>query len=190
MSTLVATMSYPVITCVKAVSFRAGLGNHVANCKETAELADIMNYENDAVEARIQKELAYSPWAASELFRDLKRFLWVSTIVDGPIAPPPAIDDAWHVFLLFTQDYAAFCNCFFGRFLHHRPRRPGDLPDGGKAVRGMIGAIRMHLGGFESLSANWQFTGMKSADCFGGSCSSELGLLLPINKLPELNSNV
>ena len=31
------------------------------------------------------------------------------------------IDDMWHTFLLFTKDYAAFCNEYFGHFIHHNP---------------------------------------------------------------------
>ena len=32
------------------------------------------------------------------------------------------IDDMWHTFLMFTEDYANFCERYFGRFIHHSPR--------------------------------------------------------------------
>ena len=32
-----------------------------------------------------------------------------------------AIDEMWHTFVLFTQPYAAFCQRYFGRFIHHAP---------------------------------------------------------------------
>ena len=35
--------------------------------------------------------------------------------------PSRAVDDLWHEMLLHTQDYAAFCDGAFGRFLHHEP---------------------------------------------------------------------
>ena len=35
--------------------------------------------------------------------------------------PSPVVDDLWHEFLLFTRDYASFCDAAFGRFLHHTP---------------------------------------------------------------------
>jgi hypothetical protein len=31
------------------------------------------------------------------------------------------IDDMWHTFLLFTQEYAHFCQTYFDRFIHHNP---------------------------------------------------------------------
>jgi hypothetical protein len=32
-----------------------------------------------------------------------------------------AIDEMWHTFVLFTKDYAAFCERYFGHFVHHVP---------------------------------------------------------------------
>lgn len=31
------------------------------------------------------------------------------------------IDDLWHTYLLYTKEYAFFCNMFFERFIHHIP---------------------------------------------------------------------
>jgi hypothetical protein len=51
------------------------------------------------------------------------KFLYLAAIVgtEEPLSPPEKIDTAWHYFILFTKDYAAFCNRFFGRFIHHQP---------------------------------------------------------------------
>lgn len=35
--------------------------------------------------------------------------------------PSQVVDDLWHEFILFTREYAAFCQVAFGRFLHHTP---------------------------------------------------------------------
>lgn len=35
--------------------------------------------------------------------------------------PSQVVDVAWHEFILFTSNYAEFCNKAFGRFLHHSP---------------------------------------------------------------------
>ncbi|HTQ14440.1 MAG TPA: hypothetical protein VMH86_11250 [Rhizomicrobium sp.] len=40
---------------------------------------------------------------------------------DGAIAPSLKVDDFWHAHILFTEDYAAFCQAIAGRFMHHRP---------------------------------------------------------------------
>lgn len=44
--------------------------------------------------------------------------------------PSQVVDDLWHEFILFTRDYANFCQAAFGNFLHHTP-----------AVK--LGAVRM-----------------------------------------------
>ncbi len=47
--------------------------------------------------------------------------------------PSQAVDDAWHEFILFTRQYARFCDRGLGRFLHHTPaeamRSPTDAPE-------------------------------------------------------------
>jgi len=35
--------------------------------------------------------------------------------------PSQVVDELWHEFILFTRDYAQFCQAAFGRFLHHTP---------------------------------------------------------------------
>jgi hypothetical protein len=141
-----------------------------------AALAATFGYQNGAVVWRLQKELTLSEDNAKLLFEDLKRFLWVSALVGETVAPPPAIDDAWHVFLLFTMDYAQFCNRFLGCFIHHPPRRPDEPHDGGAAIRRTIGAIENHFGGFKYLSANWLYLGFKTGSCWGEGCTSSDGV--------------
>lgn len=60
---------------------------------------------------------------AEVLFRELARYLWLVES-DRTRAYPMfslRVDEAWHQFVLFTIEYADFCQCFFGRFLHHAP---------------------------------------------------------------------
>jgi hypothetical protein len=35
--------------------------------------------------------------------------------------PSQVADDLWHEFILYTRNYAAFCQGAFGRFMHHTP---------------------------------------------------------------------
>lgn len=37
------------------------------------------------------------------------------------------IDGVWHQHILFTQDYAKFCNAIFGKFIHHVPCNIMDM---------------------------------------------------------------
>ena len=39
----------------------------------------------------------------------------------GPLAPSAQVDVGWHTFILFTLEYAEFCQRIAGRFLHHVP---------------------------------------------------------------------
>jgi hypothetical protein len=34
----------------------------------------------------------------------------------------PNVDEVWHAFILFTREYADFCQSAFGIFVHHIPR--------------------------------------------------------------------
>ncbi|MBX6389726.1 MAG: hypothetical protein IRZ08_12140 [Frankia sp.] len=59
--------------------------------------------------------------------------------LDVKLRPSPTVDLGWHTFLLFTRDYAAFCEQTAGRFLHHVPddgprEAPGDVADLGATV--------------------------------------------------------
>lgn len=74
---------------------------------------------------------------ADALFEDLVAFLWVGQVPGAPrltiTDPLRAIDELWHVFVLHTERYAAFCQRWFGRYLHHAPTaapvpRAGPLP--------------------------------------------------------------
>jgi len=37
------------------------------------------------------------------------------------LAPSDTVDIGWHTFILYTRDYARFCERVAGRFLHHVP---------------------------------------------------------------------
>lgn len=43
----------------------------------------------------------------------------------GNHSPSPLVDIGWHVFLMYTREYAEFCNRVLGRFIHHSPN---DVP--------------------------------------------------------------
>lgn len=51
---------------------------------------------------------------------------------DGKFSPSATVDIGWHVFVLYTKDYANFSQRVAGRFLHHEPTDdPGtDYSDG------------------------------------------------------------
>jgi hypothetical protein len=100
-------------------------------------LAEVSSYTHPAVVRRFQKEHPALSAQASDLFHDLLIFLWGSKKHDFDRGQKPddealqfvfimdeemrGIDQMWHVFLLYTQDYMEFCNQYFGDYLHHLP---------------------------------------------------------------------
>ena len=125
----------------------------VAAKDQSANLQDIVNYNNTAVVSRIAKEVGLSKKEAEALFHDTKLFLYLcASRKDGPFVPSRAIDAAWHQFLLFTKDYRDFCHRFFGRFLHHQPHDSRNASKRGGALR----TLRVAQSVFAwPLSPNW-----------------------------------
>jgi hypothetical protein len=58
------------------------------------------------------------------------------------LAPSRDVDKGWHAFLLFTADYAEFCDRVAGRFIHHLPTGPGEENDEGQSVATTVTAMR------------------------------------------------
>lgn len=57
-------------------------------------------------------------------------FLGTSGTAAVPLSPSKLVDIGWHTFILFTVDYAAFCDRVAGRFIHHVPD-DGPINQGG-----------------------------------------------------------
>lgn len=81
-----------------------------------------MEFNMEDVIARYMKDEGLTKEIALEHERELKRFLAMCALnpnahygMRGPI------DEIWHTFLMFTRDYAQFCEIVAGRFIHHVP---------------------------------------------------------------------
>jgi hypothetical protein len=97
---------------------------------EPAGLDEVLAYRHPGVVRRYLKEHNATPAEAEELFREMLKWLYLCS--RGMTAQPEVvtcvmypeiekIDWMWHTFLLFTWDYAEFCERYFGFFLHHVP---------------------------------------------------------------------
>lgn len=89
-------------------------------------------FNDEDIISRIKDETGFG----SELFEDLKLFLILARFRQIDFAhqnSPKAslsidddlyiLDQAWHTFLLFTQEYQIFCEQNLGAFIHHIPIR-------------------------------------------------------------------
>lgn len=75
----------------------------------------------DHVVDRLAHDATVSRERARQLMAELFDFLDAAAGTGAPQRPSPAIDQAWHTFILHTRDYAAFCQDRYGRFIHHIP---------------------------------------------------------------------
>ena len=119
-----------------------------------SKLAGVLDYQHQALTQRLQRKLDLSDAEANQLFFDTKLFLFIcGTNTDRGYVPPKAIDNGWHEFLLYTEDYANFCNRYFGRFLHHRPFQPEAPINIREGALKTLAKARDILG--DDLSDNW-----------------------------------
>jgi hypothetical protein len=112
----------------------------------------VLAYENPELVERIKDKQSLSEEKADALFEDLKRFLYLCGNSPAHHSPPRNIDSAWHQFILYTRDYAVFCEEMFGRFIHHKPAsyfRP-------KTQGGVQRTIEAAGSQFGALSGNWK----------------------------------
>jgi hypothetical protein len=79
-----------------------------------------------------------------------------------PLAPPRIVDQAWHHFILQTQDYARFCDEYCGRYIHHQPADPFAEGKDYGAYRSRTRELAETV--FGSLSQNWG-EGLGSGSC-------------------------
>ena len=98
--------------------------------RKSATLPEVLDYQNREIVARFAKETGIPRHDAEEVFVELKRWLWLCSYLRGVpvnmVGEAFVIDEMWHVFLLFTRDYSAFCDRYFGEFIHHTPKTSAD----------------------------------------------------------------
>jgi hypothetical protein len=102
-------------------------------CVTVLPLDEVLRYQNDEVVHRFSSDHSISVADAEEIFLETKRWLWLcaSQMAAAPngigeriplLSEARVLDLMWHTFLIFTTDYAAFCEKYFGFFVHHHPR--------------------------------------------------------------------
>lgn len=91
--------------------------------------------------SRLAREKEISQADAANRVTQALAFLKASADNPGKhLAPPFPVDDAWHLFILHTKEYAAFCHRIAGRFIHHVPA--DGMPDDGEAIQATADLMR------------------------------------------------
>jgi hypothetical protein len=58
------------------------------------------------------------------------------------LVPSELVDIGWHTFILYTREYADFCERVAGRFIHHRPNDGGHGVSETEAIGATVAAMR------------------------------------------------
>jgi hypothetical protein len=90
---------------------------------------------------RVEDEHDVHPSGAEKIVTQALAFLQACAENPGMhLAPPLEVDWGWHMFILHTKEYAAFCDRVAGRFIHHEPA--DGLQDGGEAIQRTAALMR------------------------------------------------
>ncbi len=108
------------------------------------QLKDVLTYKNPRVLLRFHELYPQHQDKADYLFEELLKYLWLGRKHEWDKAQNPhnldldficvmheemrMIDEMWHAFIIFTRDYADFCQSYFGHFIHHVPNVVEDQP--------------------------------------------------------------
>lgn len=93
-------------------------------------LAKINGYQfdepNDEIKFsdKLAREQMWSKPYTLRVLEEYKRFMFLAGMGIN-VTPSLEVDEAWHMHILYTRDYAEFCTVVLGRFIHHGPTRGG-----------------------------------------------------------------
>jgi uncharacterized protein (TIGR04222 family) len=79
----------------------------------------------DSFSRRLARENRWSATHTARVILEYKRFLLLASSSDRLISPSDAVDQAWHLHLLYTRDYRRVCRTILGRRLEHTPSQGG-----------------------------------------------------------------
>ena len=94
---------------------------------------------------RFEREHRCTRERAEEIFAETKKFLALCAASrQESFSPSQMVDEMWHEFMCFSEDYFAFCKELGGEgfYIHHRPSEEPN-PEGYKRTRA---AIKEHYG--------------------------------------------
>lgn len=77
--------------------------------------------------SRLAKEQGWSHAKAGRVVAEYKRFVALAMVAGHPVSPPEAIDQVWHLHLVYTKSYwHDLCRDLLGTELHHFPTTGGE----------------------------------------------------------------
>jgi hypothetical protein len=124
--------------------------------RQKSVLSRIIAYDMSFVLWKLIEDKKIQPRLSLQAEREFKRFVALVALGSKPMAMiGPLIDEVWHQFILFTDEYRNFCEKTVGRFINHLPDTPfTPIPE--TAGTNFLNAYRNHFGALEAI---W-FSGM------------------------------
>jgi hypothetical protein len=124
-----------------------------------------------AVVKRISRENRVRQKTAAKWLHEALKFLDAVAEAPEPISPSKKVDEAWHAFILHTNQYMSWCEGRYGRYIHHVPT---DKPDRNAYARSYK-TMRSRYGDLDRQvwpsPVGWTGIGAAGgASCGGGSC--------------------
>lgn len=81
--------------------------------------------------SRLAREQGWSHALAGRVVREYRRFLVLAVEAGHPVTPSEAVDQAWHLHLVYTRSYwQRLCRETLGCELHHEPTSGGAVETG------------------------------------------------------------
>jgi hypothetical protein len=159
-------------------------------------VARAMSFPMEDVTERYAQEQKLPLEVAYEHEHELKRYLALCAM--DPVASygmRGPIDEIWHTFIMFTEQYALFCDQVAGRFLHHSPstsNRKTLAPEQGPSIReGYIRFLEAYQSTYaepppphlwprpmkhEEPGAAFDGCGCTTCSCVGGGCNCAIAI--------------
>lgn len=79
---------------------------------------------------RLARENGWSHGFAERVVEEYRRFCYLAMTAGHPVTPSEEVDQAWHLHLLYSENYwSDFCGGVLRRPLHHGPTRGGRRED-------------------------------------------------------------
>lgn len=147
----------------------------------------IIAYQHPDLIERLVQKLEMPKEQAEAAFLGLKQFLYIAGTMVGTFSPQSQdVDEAWHNFMLFSKDYAKFCQTNFGHFIHHQPHtKEMRLQDPG-AGRHITASALMDEFGVTVSEAEGRCDACSIGECTcSGKVSKEMALVSDCISVPS-----
>lgn len=125
------------------------------------ELQYLLQYKNPPILKLYEQNYPKNKLTAEQAFVEVLKYLWLTQkhILDRKNNPDNEnlpyrcimlrsmreIDEMWHEFILFTEDYSNFCHDYFDEYLHHLPNIFDNLPTPREEVEAEISKLLPYI---------------------------------------------